>query len=191
MSPKTTIFVTTIAAISIGALGAGAAMGLVDGPPPAGPAAQTQFAPAAGFRPGPQFAYVGSEALGGPGQGQRFAPGGQDADGAISRRAGRGSGNQMMRGGGQQLLRGGGQRAAAHRRPGRPGGEDRDLELTADEAGTLVSAQLIMQGNDRLKVGGVVSQGEDTYAVDIVTVDDSLVMQIEIDRDSGRRSIVR
>jgi len=48
-----------------------------------------------------------------------------------------------------------------------------------------------MQGNDRLKVGGVVSQGEDTYVVDIVTVDDSLVMQIEVDRDSGRRSIIR
>jgi len=29
-----------------------------------------------------------------------------------------------------------------------------------------------MQGNDRLRVGGVVSQGEDTYVVDIVTVDD-------------------
>ena len=55
----------------------------------------------------------------------------------------------------------------------------------------MVSAQLILQGNDRLKVGRVVSQGEDTYVVDVVTVDDSLVMQIEIDRDTGRRSIVR
>ncbi len=183
MSPKTTIFVTTIAAISIGALGAGAAMGLVDGVTPAGPTAQTQFAPAAGLGPGAQSAYVGPEAAGGPGQSQRFAPGGQDANGPLALRGGRG--------GGQQIMRGGGQQAAGHWRLGRPGGEDRDLELTADEAGTLVSAQLILQGNDRLKVGRVVSQGEDTYVVDVVTVDDSLVMQIEIDRDTGRRSIVR
>ena len=191
MSPKTTIFVTTIAAISIGALGAGAAMGLVDGVTPAGPTAQTQFAPADGLGPGAQSAYVGPEAAGGPGQSQRFAPGGQDANGPLALRGGRGGGNQMTRGGGQQIMRGGGQQAAGHWRLGRPGGEDRDLELTADEAGTLVSAQLILQGNDRLKVGGVVSQGEDTYVVDVVTVDDSLVMQIEIDRDTGRRSIVR
>jgi hypothetical protein len=89
------------------------------------------------------------------------------------------------------MLRGGGQQDAAHQRGGRSGGEDRDLDLSAVEAGTLISAQLIMQGNDRLKVGGVVSQGEDTYVVDIVTIDDSLVMQIEVDRDSGRRSIIR
>ncbi|MES9942171.1 MAG: hypothetical protein ABW104_05955 [Candidatus Thiodiazotropha sp. 6PLUC2] len=62
---------------------------------------------------------------------------------------------------------------------------DRDLDLTADEAKTLVAARLIMRGNDRLKVGQVTTQDEDTYLVDIVTVDDSLVRQVEVDRDNG------
>ena len=184
MSHKTTIFITAMAAISIGALGAGAAVGFVDGPTPTSFATQTQLAPSGGFGRGAQFAEVGPQEFGPPGQpGARLAPGDQDNANAVARRGGPNGGHQMTRGGDRQ--------AAAHQRGGRPGGEDRDLELTADEAGTLISAQLIMQGNDRLKVGGVISQGEDTYVVDIVTVDDSLVMQIEVDRDSGRRAVIR
>ena len=62
---------------------------------------------------------------------------------------------------------------------------DRDLDLTSDEARTLVEARLIMRGNDRVKVGQVVEKDEDTYLVDIVTVDNSLVRQVEVDRDNG------
>jgi len=62
---------------------------------------------------------------------------------------------------------------------------NRDLDLTADEAKTLVGARLIMRGNDRLKVGQVSEKDQDTYLVDIVTVDDSLVRQVEVDRDNG------
>ena len=62
---------------------------------------------------------------------------------------------------------------------------DRDLDLTADEAKTLVEARLIMRGNDRLKVGQVTQKDDDTYLVDVTTVDDSLVRQVEVDRDSG------
>ncbi|MCG7910019.1 MAG: hypothetical protein N0E37_14075 [Candidatus Thiodiazotropha taylori] len=62
---------------------------------------------------------------------------------------------------------------------------DRELDLTAEEAKTLVSARLIMRGNDRLKVGQVTEKDDDTYLVDIVTVDNSLVRQIEVDRDNG------
>ena len=61
----------------------------------------------------------------------------------------------------------------------------RDLDLTADQAKTLVEARLIMRGNDRLKVGKVTQKDDDTYLVDVNTVDDSLVRQVEIDRDSG------
>ncbi|MCG8069205.1 MAG: hypothetical protein JAY84_15225, partial [Candidatus Thiodiazotropha taylori] len=50
---------------------------------------------------------------------------------------------------------------------------------------TLVSARLIMRGNDRLKVGQVTEKDDDTYLLDIVTVDNSLVRQIEVDRDNG------
>ncbi|MCU7851509.1 MAG: hypothetical protein KZQ80_04785 [Candidatus Thiodiazotropha sp. (ex Monitilora ramsayi)] len=62
---------------------------------------------------------------------------------------------------------------------------DRDLDLTSDEAKTLVEARLIMRGNDRLKVGQVTEKDQDTYLIDIVTVDNSLVRQIEVDRDNG------
>ena len=62
---------------------------------------------------------------------------------------------------------------------------DRNLDLTADEVKTLVEARLIMRGNERLKVGKVTQKDDDTYLVDVTTVDDSLVRQVEIDRDSG------
>lgn len=62
---------------------------------------------------------------------------------------------------------------------------DRDLDLNAEEAKTLVAARLIMRGNDRLKVGQVTEKDDDTFLVDIVTVDNSLVRQVEVDRDSG------
>lgn len=62
---------------------------------------------------------------------------------------------------------------------------DRDLNLTADEAKTLVEARMIMRGNDRLKVGQVAEKDTKTYLVDIVTVDNSLVRQVEVERDNG------
>lgn len=63
---------------------------------------------------------------------------------------------------------------------------NRDLELTADEAKTLVSARLIKQGNDRLKVGQVKEGEDDTWLVDIVTVDDSLVRTVTLSSKTGR-----
>ena len=64
--------------------------------------------------------------------------------------------------------------------------QNQDLNLTTEEARTLVQARLIMRGNDRLKVGKVSEKDESTYLVQIVTVDDSLVREMEIDRNSGR-----
>ena len=63
--------------------------------------------------------------------------------------------------------------------------QNRDLNLTAEQAVTLVSARLIMRGNDRLKVGKVTEKDEDTYSVEILTVDDSLVRTVEVERDNG------
>ena len=60
-----------------------------------------------------------------------------------------------------------------------------DLNLGAEQAKTLVAARLIMKGNARLKVGQVTEKDQDTYLVDVVTVDDSLVRQVEVDRDKG------
>lgn len=62
---------------------------------------------------------------------------------------------------------------------------DRDLNLTAEEAKTVIEARLIMHGKDRLKVGKVTQKDDNTYLVDIVTVDESLAHQVEIDRSSG------
>ncbi len=61
------------------------------------------------------------------------------------------------------------------------------MNLSAEEVKTLVEAKLIMRGNDRLKVGKVNQKDDQTYVVDIVTVDDSLVRQIEVDKNSGLR----
>lgn len=66
------------------------------------------------------------------------------------------------------------------------GPRNRDLDLTVDQARTLAESRLILAGNDRLKVGSVEALDDDTIVVEIVTVDDSLVVRREIDRDSGR-----
>jgi len=65
------------------------------------------------------------------------------------------------------------------------GNRGRMLDLTSDEVETLIKARLIMHGNDRLKVGKVAKKDDQTYLVDIVTVDDSLVRQIEVDKNMG------
>ena len=64
---------------------------------------------------------------------------------------------------------------------------DRALDLSAAEVKTLVEARLIMRGNDRLKVGKVSQKNDQTFVVDIVTIDDSLVRQIEVDSNNGLR----
>jgi Spy/CpxP family protein refolding chaperone len=61
----------------------------------------------------------------------------------------------------------------------------RDLDLTAEQAKTLVAARLIMHGNVRLKAGQVTTNDEENYLVDIVTIDNSLVSQVEVDRNKG------
>lgn len=66
------------------------------------------------------------------------------------------------------------------------GPRNRDLDLTVEQARTLAESRLILAGNDRLKVGAVEAIDEETIIVEILTVDDSLVVRREIDRDTGR-----
>lgn len=66
------------------------------------------------------------------------------------------------------------------------GRQQKDLNLTVEQARTLMQAKLIMRGNDRLKVGKVTEKDDSSFLVQIVTVDDSLVREVEIDRNSGR-----
>jgi hypothetical protein len=70
-------------------------------------------------------------------------------------------------------------------------GPDRDLNLTEDQVRTLAEAGLIVMGNPNLRVGAIKEKDANTYVVDIVASDKSLVMQREIDRHSGRPSPVR
>ena len=69
----------------------------------------------------------------------------------------------------------------------RHGMMQRELDLNADKIRTLAEARLIMRGNDRLKVGEVTQKDDDTFVVQIVTVDGSLVKEFEVDKDKGMR----
>jgi len=88
---------------------------------------------------------------------------------------GMGSGNHM------------GKHMGRHMGYGKGFNMDRELDLSAAEVQTLIEARMIMHGNDRLKVGKVSQKDDQTYVVDIVTVDDSLVRQIEVDKNNGLR----
>lgn len=66
-----------------------------------------------------------------------------------------------------------------------------DLDLTAEQVKTLAEARLIMRGNERLKVGEVTEQDENTYLVQIVTVDGSLVQEVAVDKHQGFRQMRR
>jgi hypothetical protein len=92
-------------------------------------------------------------------------------------------GGHGPRGGGH--MRGGMMRSLAALSPD---GERPDLKLTTDQVKKLADAHLILTGNPRLKVGAVKEKDADTITVDIVTVDNALVVQREIDRHTGRPS---
>ena len=88
---------------------------------------------------------------------------------------------------GQMMGQGSGYGMGKHMGKGMGYNMNRALDLSADEVKTLIEARMIMHGNDRLKVGKVSQKDDQTYLVDIVTVDDSLVRQIEVDKDNGLR----
>lgn len=62
---------------------------------------------------------------------------------------------------------------------------NQNLELNADEVRTLVSSRLIYRGNDRLKVGEIKKGEKNTYQVEIVTLDNSLVEILTISGATG------
>lgn len=66
-----------------------------------------------------------------------------------------------------------------------------DKPLTIDGARADLEMHLQQHGNDRLKVGKVIDKDDKTIVAEIVTVDDSLVRTIEIDKATGRHNPVR
>jgi hypothetical protein len=68
---------------------------------------------------------------------------------------------------------------------GRNFDKNQNLELTSDEVRTLVASRLIYRGNDRLKVGEITEGEKNTFNVEIVTLDDSLVEVLSISSATG------
>ncbi len=66
------------------------------------------------------------------------------------------------------------------------GAKTLDRELTADDVRDIIEGRLAWRGADRLKVGKVEAQDEDTIVAEIVTVDDSLVWRLSFDRKTGQ-----
>ena len=60
-----------------------------------------------------------------------------------------------------------------------------DKELSAEQVRAILAGQIAWTGNKRLKVGTVEQTDEESYVADIVTVDDSLVQKVEVDRRTG------
>ncbi|OEJ68908.1 hypothetical protein [Magnetovibrio blakemorei] len=59
--------------------------------------------------------------------------------------------------------------------------------LTIDDVRANMEQHLKQRGNDRLKVGQVTELDDKTIVAEIVTVDDSLVKKVTIDKATGRR----
>lgn len=66
-----------------------------------------------------------------------------------------------------------------------------DKPLTIDGARANLEKHLQARGNDRLKVGKVIDKDDKTIVAEIVTIDDSLVRTIEINKATGRFNPVR
>ena len=57
--------------------------------------------------------------------------------------------------------------------------------ITVERARTILEGVLAWHGNPRLKLGTVEEQNDDTIVAEILTVDDSLVQRLAIDRATG------
>jgi hypothetical protein len=60
-----------------------------------------------------------------------------------------------------------------------------DKDLSAEQVKDILEGQIAWIGNERLKVGAVEQKDENTYVAEIVTIDDSLVQKLAIDRKTG------
>jgi hypothetical protein len=104
---------------------------------------------------------------------------------------GQGPGPDMMQG--QGMMQGHGQFKGMMQGHGYgPGsgdcqyGQTLETPLTIDDVRANLQKHLEWRGNDRLKVGTVVETDANTITAEIVTVDDSLVRKIQIDKTTGR-----
>ena len=66
----------------------------------------------------------------------------------------------------------------------------RTEDLSTEDVKHALEHRLEMQGNKRLKVGPIKQEDDDTFLADIVTVDDSLVWRLKVDRHTGQMTTV-
>ncbi|MBL4614913.1 MAG: hypothetical protein JKY27_08575 [Magnetovibrio sp.] len=119
-----------------------------------------------------------------------FGPGGQGGKGGY------GHGYSMMQSQGHGMGHGMGHGNMQGKGPGSQNcdyGQNQTLEtpLTIDDVRANLEQKLQWRGNDRLKVGSVVEKDDKTIVAEIVTVDDSLVRKVEIDKATGRHEPVK
>jgi len=70
-------------------------------------------------------------------------------------------------------------------------GQALETPLTLDDVRSNLEKRLERHDNGRLKVGSVTEQNDKTIIAEIVTVDDSLVRRIAIDKTTGRHTPVK
>lgn len=151
----------------------------------------------------PNIATAAAEAPAGPAQGQgQMQP--NQMPGGMMGQGGQGSGMMGMMSQGSQgpgmmgMMGQGGMGPGMMGQCGMMGGmgmglgpcammTGQPLDLTAEEAKTLLQAMLIRHGNDRLQAGAVEDQDGKLIAV-IETVDGSLVRKVAIDPKTGMMS---
>ena len=68
---------------------------------------------------------------------------------------------------------------------------DIDRDLSVKDITEMLNLRLQRWGNDRLKLGKVEAKDGDTIIAEIVTVDDSLVQRLAIDRDTGSQRRIK
>jgi hypothetical protein len=60
-----------------------------------------------------------------------------------------------------------------------------DKDFSAEQVRDILEGHIAWTGNERLKVRGVEKKDEESYVAEIVTVDDSLVQRVEVNRSTG------
>lgn len=60
-----------------------------------------------------------------------------------------------------------------------------DKDFSAEQIRDILEGQIAWTGNKRLKVGSVEQKDDESFVGEIVTVDDSLVQRVEVDRSTG------
>ena len=68
---------------------------------------------------------------------------------------------------------------------------DIDRDLSVKDVTEMLNLRLQRWGNDRLKLGKVEAKDDDTIIAEIVTIDDSLVQRLAIDRDTGSQRQIK